>query len=237
MGGQLKGSLLRGLLLGGRFLGRPQPRICIETGTYLGDSTRLLATIFREVHTIELSPKYHSLAQENLKDVSGIRFYLGDSGLWVEKILQTIQEPVVVFLDAHWAGGDTACGAEEVPLLRELQSLTTRSYPDLLIIDDVRLIGRSGFSGSEGNPIYPKAAFDWRHITMKKISELAGHGIRHPRMVYRDRLFIFRNCSFFSGVLLATKGFLVSTLYTTLRFCRDKFQAPMPKKPFQAFFG
>lgn len=135
MGGQLKGSLLRGLLLGGRFLGRPQPRICIETGTYLGDSTRLLATIFREVHTIELSPKYHSLAQENLKDVSGIRFYLGDSGLWVEKILQTIQEPVVVFLDAHWAGGDTACGAEEVPLLRELQSLATRSYPDLLIID------------------------------------------------------------------------------------------------------
>lgn len=225
MGGQLQGSLLRSLLAGGRFLGRPQPRVCIETGTYLGDSTRLLTQIFTEVHTIELSPKYHALAQENLKDVSGIHFYLGDSGLWVGKIIETIQEPVVVFLDAHWAGGDTACGDEEVPLLRELQSLASRCYPDVLIIDDVRLIGRAGFSGSEGNAIYPKAAFDWRKVTLERVFQLTGSRWRNPRMIWRDRLIVFRNCGAGTGIFLGFFWSVLTTIYLALRACRNTFSA------------
>jgi hypothetical protein len=224
MGGQLDGGLLRSLLVVGRFLRSPQPRVCIETGTYLGDSTRLLASIFTEVHTIELSPKYHGLAQENLKDVPGIRFYLGDSGLWVGKIIETIQEPVVVFLDAHWAGGDTACGDEEVPLLRELQSLAPRCYPDVLIIDDVRLIGRAGFSGSESNAIYPKAAFDWRKVTLKRVFQLTGSRWQNPRIIWRDRLIVFRNCGAGAGIFFGFFGSVLTAIYLVARNCRNKIR-------------
>lgn len=41
-----------------------------------------------------------------------------------------------VLLDAHYSGGSTAFGEEEVPLLYELEILKKRKHNDIIIIVD-----------------------------------------------------------------------------------------------------
>ena len=72
-------------------------------------------------------------------------------------MLQDIHEPVTIYLDAHWSGGDTAYGEEETPLLQERALLKERKYDDIIIIDDCRLFGLKGVN------------YDWRHITETRI--------------------------------------------------------------------
>jgi len=59
------------------------------------------------------------------------------------ELLNNINEPVTIYLDAHYSGGTTAFGEEEVPLLFELEILKNRKYDDIIIIDDCRLLGKT----------------------------------------------------------------------------------------------
>jgi predicted O-methyltransferase YrrM len=174
----------------------------VETGTYRGDSALLFASVFGQVHTIELSEKYHRLAGERLRGLSHVHCYEGDSGEVLPGLLRRLSEPLLVFLDAHWAGGDTAFGVEEVPLLRELRSLAQRRQQDIIVIDDVRLLGRQGETGSELDPDYPVSRFDWRLITWEAMEKTLSRGIRNPWFICSDRIFIFRNRQPWQGLLL-----------------------------------
>lgn len=48
---------------------------CLEIGTNLGWTTRILSNIFKEVHTIEVSSLLVERAKENNKDSTNIKFY------------------------------------------------------------------------------------------------------------------------------------------------------------------
>ena len=103
--------------------------------------------------------------------------YLGDSKKILPELLKSIDEPVTIFLDAHFSGGTTALGEEEVPLLFELEILKNRKYDDIIIIDDCRLLGKIGSFGSGSNdPIYPTTSYDWNDITNDKITALLKEG-------------------------------------------------------------
>ena len=56
-----------------------RPQVCVETGTYRGDGSLLLAKQFRIVHTIELSSKWHEFSSKRLADVQNIVCHHGDS--------------------------------------------------------------------------------------------------------------------------------------------------------------
>ena len=88
-------------------------------------------------------------------------------------MLQTIDEPVTIYLDAHYSGTPTAFGDEETPLLFELDILMRQrqGYDDIIIIDDCRLLGKTGTCGEEGNEMYPPMTYDWREITHAKIMD------------------------------------------------------------------
>ena len=145
----------------------------IETGTYLGDGIKCVLNNYEKIHSIELSAKWYDHNVEQFKHFGHVNMYLGNSKKILPEILDNIHEPITIFLDAHYSGGTTAFGDEEVPLLFELEILKNRKYNDIIIIDDCRLLGRTGVCGRGPNdPIYPAMTYDWSNIREKNIVDL-----------------------------------------------------------------
>jgi len=109
----------------------------VETGTYLGGGTRLLAGIFGEVATIELSEELHSQAVGELADLGGVRALQGDSRSVLPTVVRA-DTPGLYFLDGHWSGGPTAGEGAECPVLDELDALAAGHPDDCILIDDAR---------------------------------------------------------------------------------------------------
>ena len=84
----------------------------VETGTYLGDTTKFLMRHFNKIHTIELDEGLFKVAERRFKNNKNVVCHLGDSskildgGLINELNLSTEDKKVFFFLDAHWSGDD-----------------------------------------------------------------------------------------------------------------------------------
>lgn len=145
----------------------------IETGTYRGAGIKQVLIHYPHIHSIELSEKWYNFNVKQFEKNKNVKIYNGDSKKVLPELLSKINEPVTIFLDAHYSGGPTALGEEEVPLLYELEILKKRKYDDIIIIDDCRLLGKTGKCGCGiDHPIYPTMTYDWRDVTENKIIEL-----------------------------------------------------------------
>ena len=145
----------------------------IETGAYLGNGIRCVLNNYKNVHSIELSEKWYNHNVEQFKNNNNVKMYLGDSKKILPELLKTINEPVTIYLDAHYSGGSTALGDEETPLLFELEILKNRTYDDIIIIDDCRMIGKKGICGIHPtHEVYPSMNYDWTDVTEDKIKKL-----------------------------------------------------------------
>jgi hypothetical protein len=184
--------------------GIPVFRAAVETGTYRGDGTSVLAELFSTVHTIELSPKWYEFSSQRLAGFKNVVCHQGDSAEVLERLVSSIRGPATFFLDAHFAGGETARGKDEVPLLRELEVLSRRRYADLILIDDLRLVGKTGETGSDKDPNYPPMVFDWRSVTIDRIAGVVNRNSRTHWLYEHDRIVIFRNLSWLRAMLLKT---------------------------------
>lgn len=127
---------------------RFRARVLIETGTYVGDMVDAQRGNFREVYSIELSPEYARRATERFAADQHIHIVQGDSADGLAGILKRVSERCVFWLDGHYSGGDTARGALEYPVLRELAQIGEHGIRDhVILIDDARL-----FIGDENAP-------------------------------------------------------------------------------------
>ena len=162
----------------------------IETGTYLGDGVKCVLHNYEQIHSIELSKKWYDHNVEQFKNAHNVKMYLGDSKKILPEILDNIHEPITIYLDAHFSGGTTAFGDEEVPLLFELEILKNRKFDDIIIIDDCRLLGRTGTCGCGPNdPIYPTMTYDWSDITENHIVNRIKDGfilLKNENQTYTD---------------------------------------------------
>ena len=171
----------------------------IDTGTYFGDGIRHVIDNYKHVHSIELSEQWYLYNVSQFKN-NNLKLYLGDSKKVLPELLDTLHEPVTIYLDAHYCGGTTAFGEEEVPLLKELEILKQRPYDDIIIIDDGRLLGKTGTCGGD-HPIYPMMTYNWSDITENKIIELMKQGymlLKNDHQKYTDGpsdQFILVKCS------------------------------------------
>lgn len=145
----------------------------IETGTYLGNGIKEVINDYDVIHSIELSEKWYQYNVEQFKENPKVKMHFGDSKKILPQLLNTINEPVTIYLDAHYSGIYTAYGEEETPLLHELEIMKNRSYNDIIIIDDCRLLGKKGICGVENDKVYPEMIYDWRNITIEKIFKLS----------------------------------------------------------------
>lgn len=162
----------------------------IETGTYLGDGINCVLNNYENIHSIELAEKYYDYNKEQFKNNTNVKMYLGDSKKILPELLNNINEHVTLYLDAHFSGGTTAFGEEEVPLLFELEILKNRKYDDIIIINDCRLLGKTGVCGAGDNdPIYPTMTYDWSNITENSIMSLMKEGyilLKNDNCIYTD---------------------------------------------------
>jgi hypothetical protein len=164
----------------------------VETGTYKGEGTAVMASHYPLVYTIELNNELYQRAQCRFRDKSHVHCLLGDSKQVFRSLLPTLPPNMVFFLDAHWSGdrtvnwsrGDfkssvetshtgrgTPSSREQVPLQEELQLLHDL-YPHaaLIYIDDMDKFDNRG----QGRKNYRFKGEDWSHLSVQKLKRTLG---------------------------------------------------------------
>jgi hypothetical protein len=110
----------------------------VETGTYLGDTTAALASIFSQCFTIEMSPQLHARSQERLSAFPNVECVLGDSASQLPSIVSKIDGPSLFWLDAHASGSETV-NSGKGPIFSELSAIYSGSRRrHIVLIDDAR---------------------------------------------------------------------------------------------------
>jgi len=113
----------------------------IESGTYLGSTTKLLATIYFHVHTIEPSQKCLSIAKDYIGDLKNVTYYNGTSEDYIETACAAVGGDVCFWLDGHYSAGITFQGDDDTPIMHELaviEKYLHRYRSVVVMIDDIR---------------------------------------------------------------------------------------------------
>lgn len=124
----------------------PEHKIFIESGSLTGASinSALVIKHFEKIYSIELSEKYFNFCKEKFKTFKNVNVIFGDSGVVIEKILDTISSPCVFWLDGHYSAGDTAMAEDYCsPIVKELEHIKNHSIKNhIIIIDDIRVFSQ-----------------------------------------------------------------------------------------------
>jgi len=135
----------RALILAARQYGH---RHFIETGALFGDMIAAIHPYFDHVTSIELDPALARGAARRLSGIQKVRIVEGDSGSELPKLLETLSEPAIFWLDGHYSGGITAQGERDTPIAAELDAiLDHRVRNHVIAIDDARC-----FTGANDYP-------------------------------------------------------------------------------------
>jgi hypothetical protein len=121
----------------------------VETGTYLGLTSKVASRIVLHVYTIELSKILFTSNLKKYSNYKNISFMYGQSEHELQKVLNMdLSFPICFFLDAHFSEGLTQKSNRESALELEVKSILNfvRDFPTVVIIDDfVALNGTNGY--------------------------------------------------------------------------------------------
>ena len=115
--------------------------IWVETGTFLGDTTALLAKSAEMVYTIEPDTNLFQMAQKRFKRNSKVTTINGLSEKIFPQLLPKLRGKVIFWLDGHYSGGITHKGPKDCPIQEELQCIEDNLFcygSVVVLIDDVR---------------------------------------------------------------------------------------------------
>jgi hypothetical protein len=122
-------------------------KIAIESGTYLGKTSKILKKHCENVYSIEINEDLFNFCKSKYKK-KNINFILGDSGKILKNLVQHIMPNTFIFLDGHTSGGITGYGSSVTPLKLELEILgkaTSLQYCLILIDDSQSLVGENDY--------------------------------------------------------------------------------------------
>jgi hypothetical protein len=109
----------------------------LETGTWLGNTTKFLSCIFDRVYSFEIDAVFFNAASQNLASFKNTRLFFGNSGTFLLPLLKKKLQGKRLFcyLDAHWYN--------DWPLLDEIRQISqTHKDNCILMIDDIKVPGR-----------------------------------------------------------------------------------------------
>lgn len=116
----------------------------IETGTFLGGTTKQFADIVRHVFTIESNQDFFQKAKNNLRGLENILMIYGKSE---DRLLETIKIAtgnILFWLDAHWE--------DNCPLLNELAIIAESGISPIICIHDFKVPASDfGYDSYNGN--------------------------------------------------------------------------------------
>lgn len=127
----------------------------VETGTYLGETSRYLARSGSAVISLEPSPYYYALAKRKLRSFKNVKLINGSSETHFSGVINSLSGEVCFWLDGHHSGGQTFRGAMVSPVLKELEEISrarTRFSSIRVMVDDVRLFPVGSHKGEPGYP-------------------------------------------------------------------------------------
>lgn len=132
-------------------------RIVVETGTFLGSTTKHFSEWVQGVYTIENNPEYYRAAQAELGKLENVQQFQGNSAEILEVILQELNptDKVFFFLDAHWEDFN--------PLLDELSLIAKYGFKPIIAIHDFKVPGRPEL----GFDVYKDIIYEWDWIKEK----------------------------------------------------------------------
>lgn len=124
-------------------------RTVVETGTAYGWNAAEIAdsNLVDRVVTIELDHQKHIEAVEFNNSRPKVELLEGDSAEHVKELAIILDTPAVWFLDAHsdeWRAQGLP-QSPPTPLLEEVRAISRRHKADVILIDDVRLMGKDGW--------------------------------------------------------------------------------------------
>lgn len=113
--------------------------LAIETGTYLGHTTKVLGDIFQRVISTEINEKFIDDAVKYIGLTKNVTIYCGDSPSILNKILfREKSSNIFFFLDSHWYA--------KVPLIPELQAISKSNIKPVILIHDFFVPNKSNMS-------------------------------------------------------------------------------------------
>lgn len=118
-------------------------RYAVETGTYLGGTTAMLADLLDEVWSVELKPEILAQARERLAGKGNVHLVEGYSPDVLPGILEQVPGPALYWLDGHggtFGADDVPAHILECPVLDELAAIEQHPHAagSVILIDDAR---------------------------------------------------------------------------------------------------
>jgi hypothetical protein len=115
----------------------------VETGTYLGFMVRAAKDTFRRIYSIELEEALYRRAAKKFAKFDHVTILQGDSGEVLSRLLATLSEPCLFWLDAHHSSGatfKTGKGTVLTPIVSELEQILShpKAQDHVILIDDAR---------------------------------------------------------------------------------------------------
>lgn len=134
------------------YAGRFKLGTLVETGTYLGYMVDAVKDTFRRIYSIELEEALFRRVAKKFSRYGHISILQGDSGEVLSRLLGSLHEPCLFWLDAHHSSGaafKTARGKLETPIVAELSQVLSHpgAADHVILIDDAR-----EFTGSNDYP-------------------------------------------------------------------------------------
>ena len=127
----------------------------IETGTYLGETTRFLAKNYPSVLSLEPSIPHFQYGLSKFRKNRKIKLINKTSEEFFETALLSFNEKLNIYLDGHASGDGTFTGVSRTPVRHELEMIAMHrlKFNELFVaIDDFRV-----FKDTEGT--YPTNHF------------------------------------------------------------------------------
>jgi hypothetical protein len=113
----------------------------VETGTYRGETTAVLARVARRVYSIEPEPKLLARARARFLTTPNVEILGGLSEEILPALLPRISGDVCFWLDGHYSEGETFQGPKDTPIIEELAAIAAvapRLDRLVVMVDDVR---------------------------------------------------------------------------------------------------
>jgi hypothetical protein len=121
-------------------------RSFIETGTFAGTTTKLLAEHGYQCKSVELSDHYYEQAVIKFAALSNVELFHGDSGDLLGSMVASAEAPHLFWLDGHYSGGKTTRSSSDTPIVRELNQLLSCDIKNsVILIDDIHEFGKGDY--------------------------------------------------------------------------------------------
>jgi hypothetical protein len=119
-------------------------QVFLEAGTFKGVMADRCSKVFERVITIELDSRLAEDSKKYLSPRKNVMVVDGDASLEIPKVFNLISAPdrMIVYLDGHFSGGETACGDVPEPALIILEKMASSIEKiGAIVIDDFRSFG------------------------------------------------------------------------------------------------